>query len=82
MSELGGMSCIYPNLQSFIHLQQWDVLFAEDGSEKEGDKIDSISLGRKIVGDIPGGPKNIWVGQRSIWTGASELQSLVGVMIH
>lgn len=51
------MSCIYPNLQSFIHLKQWDVVYTQDSegkSSREGERkernvwIDSISLRWKM----------------------------------
>lgn len=70
------MSCIYPNLQSFIHVKEWDVVYTQDSEgkssreKKEGEK----PLNRQYfpqmenVGDILS-PWSIWLGECFIWTG-------------
>lgn len=67
------MSCIYPNLQSFKHLKQWDVVYTQEKSSREGEEGEK-TLNQQYfpqmenVGDILS-PRSIWLGKCFIWTG-------------
>ena len=73
------MSCIYPNLQSFLHLKQWDTVYTQDSEgksrERERERVEGEKrLNRQYlpqlenVGDILS-PKSIWLGECFIWKG-------------